>query len=108
MTTTASINRKEHPTMTTTIRWRTESVTPLPPGLSVTLSDGDGGEESTWPAIALLQQAAQDDYHGYDEQRIVLGLLNPHRGYVEPFDIDDDFDRLGEFVCINRDGQRLP
>ena len=87
--------------MATQIKWRTESITALPPGLSVTLRDGD--EESTWPAVALLHQTA--DENGESVERIMLGMLNPYRGEVEALDVDDD--TLAEFVCINLDGVRL-
>ena len=61
--------------------WRTTSITPLAPGITVTLSYDEGGENN-WPAIALLQQV------NGDRERIVLGVLNGNTGTVDPVDAE--------------------
>jgi hypothetical protein len=86
--------------VTTNIQWQTISVTALPPGISVTFDYGDGSEEDTYPAIALLHQRGDDSYHG-EVERIVLGYLNTHRGEVEPVDVDNGNNGFGGLVRVN-------
>lgn len=84
------------------LKWRTLSVTALPPGMSVTFSYD--AEEFTWDAVALLHQHYDDDEHpwyGPDYERIVLGVLNPQRGEVETVEADEDGHLTGHIVRID-------
>lgn len=76
--------------------WRTTAVTSLAEPLTVTLADEGEEYDYTAPPVALLQENTSTG-----STRVVLGVLNPDRGEIEPVDPDEQEPcRLGYIVEI--------
>lgn len=83
--------------------WQTHAVTTAPAGIWVRLKTHGGEEEFELPAVALLHQI--DHSRGVD--RVVIGVLNPHRGEIEAVNVDDDDNDVGQLVAITVHGELL-
>lgn len=81
-------------------RWHTVNATALPPGITALVADG-GPEDFAVPVPALLVQERGGSRR---ETRVVLGLLNTHRGEVEPYDVDEPAVNMGVLTEVHWPG----
>lgn len=67
--------------------WRTVGMMATPPGTVAQLRTDTG--LNFVPAPMFLHQT--QTVYGRQEERIVIGLLNMHRGEIEAFDVEQDW-----------------